>query len=180
MTDAEVEAKLARLRDCLNEPPGNPARPDAYDTLLALLQAFPALTLANQALAARELAPQGRWLLSIAHHLAVVSVRSKGPELLRAGFTAIALEHDQNDYRDVLVTLALLAQSADKLGQPANELLREAIGRSGGWATARRSRRTASTTSGRGKRHLEGPVRATTSAGLDTRFTRPKNTSALP
>jgi hypothetical protein len=76
---------------------------------------------------ANELVPYGQWLLGYAQEAATQSVRARDHEELRAGFTALALERGQNDYRDVLVTLPLLAHSAEKLGASADTHLQEAM-----------------------------------------------------
>ena len=59
-------------------------------------------------------------LLSFAKRSCVFALRSGNQDLLRSGLTAVAMiEADRTDFRDILMTLALLHHSASRLGMDA-------------------------------------------------------------
>jgi hypothetical protein len=119
--------KMAIIRGSWDVPDGSPIKPGGFEALQAVLRAFPTLDKRTRKMLTQELASRGQWLLAYADEAATQSVRTSNAEELRAGFTALALENGQNDYREVLITLSLLVHSAGKLGISADTLLQEAI-----------------------------------------------------
>jgi hypothetical protein len=66
-------------------------------------------------------------LLTFSRRMALFAIREQSVDAVRDGLSAIALiELARVDYRDVPAALALLCHGANRIGQGANEMLREA------------------------------------------------------